>query len=103
MSERWKICRIPLFLAAFALAAGAIVALEWMPALAIEPPAEKRPAERVDFDRDIAPIFSARCNECHSPDKAKGGLKLSSRKNLLAELDSGSKAVVPEKPDESEL
>lgn len=66
-----------------------------------EPVAAKGAA--IDFDRQIAPIFAARCNECHAPDKAKGGLKLSSRKNVLAELDSGSKAVVPGKPDESEL
>src|SRR5258708_519427 len=69
--------------------------------LAADPPAAK--GAEVDFDRDIAPSFAARCHECHSPEKAEGGLKLSTRKNVLADLDSGNKAVVPTKPDESEL
>ena len=29
-----------------------------------------------DFDRDVRPIFAEHCLECHSLDKAKGGLAL---------------------------
>ncbi len=62
----------------------------------------EKPAAPIDFDRDIQPIL-ARCVQCHSPGKAKGGLRLTSRQTALAELDTGNRAVVPGKPDDSEL
>ena len=33
------------------------------------------PADRVDFNRDIKPIFAATCYACHGPEKARGGLR----------------------------
>ncbi|WP_075090005.1 hypothetical protein [Verrucomicrobium spinosum] len=37
-------------------------------------------AERTpDFDRDVRPILAEHCLECHSLDKAKGGLALTTK------------------------
>ena len=61
------------------------------------------PARAVDFGRDIQPIFAKRCFACHGPDKGEGGLRLNRRETALAELDSGQRAIVPRKPEDSEL
>lgn len=57
----------------------------------------------VDFGRDIQPILAKRCFACHGPDKGEGGLRLNRRETALAELDSGAAAIVPSKPEASEL
>src|SRR5438105_15203936 len=43
----------------------------------------------IDFDRDIRPIFSEHCYECHGTDKAKAGLRLNDPKIAFSELKSG--------------
>lgn len=58
--------------------------------------AEPRP-QAVSFERDVQPIL-ARCVHCHGPGKAAGKLRLDSRRAAVA-----SGAIVPGKPDESEL
>jgi mono/diheme cytochrome c family protein len=60
-------------------------------------------ALEIDFQRDIQPIFAEHCLECHGPDKAKGGLTLTTREAVLKELESGSHGVVPGNVAESEL
>jgi mono/diheme cytochrome c family protein len=65
--------------------------------------AQSEAPRAVDFGRDIQPIFAKRCFACHGPDKGEGGLRLNRRETALAELDSGEHAVVPGKPDASEL
>ena len=52
---------------------------------------------------DVQRIFADHCLECHGPDKAKGGLRLTSRDTALKELKSGARAVVPGDLKESEL
>ncbi len=52
---------------------------------------------------DVQRIFAEHCLECHGPDKAKGGLRLTSREAALKELESGARAVVPGDLKESEL
>jgi len=54
----------------------------------------------VDYNRDIRPILSSQCYACHGPDDKtlKGGLRLDLRDEAVA-----AKALVPGKPDESEL
>ena len=62
-------------------------------------------AERVVFNRDVRPILSDKCFACHGPDDAKreSGLRLDRAAEATAELESGSRAIVPGHPDESEL
>ncbi len=60
---------------------------------------------RVDFNREVIPILSGTCFKCHGPDKEnrKGGLRLDVREAALKPAESGKTAVVPGKPDQSEL
>jgi hypothetical protein len=62
-------------------------------------------ADAPDFSRDVRPILSQHCFKCHGPDdKArKGGLRLDLRESAVKEAKSGSIALVPGKPDQSEL
>ena len=62
-------------------------------------------AQTVDFNRDVRPILSGHCLKCHGiDDKArKGGLRLDVRESALAPAKSKKAAIVPGKPDASEL
>ncbi|MEO6786161.1 MAG: DUF1549 domain-containing protein, partial [Chthoniobacteraceae bacterium] len=62
-------------------------------------------ADAPDFSRDVRPILSQHCFKCHGPDdKArKGGLRLDLRESAVKETKSGGIALVPGKPDQSEL
>jgi len=69
------------------------------PAVAREPIAVPR---NVRFDRDVQPLLT-RCVACHGPGKARAGLRLDSSEAATEELDSGNHAIVPGKPEQSEL
>ena len=51
-------------------------------------------ADKIDFNKQIRPIFKERCYECHGPDKHESGLRLDKRQEALAGGDSGA-AIVP--------
>ena len=51
-------------------------------------------------DRDVLPIFQARCVACHGKREQRGGLDLRTRETRLAGGDSGP-ALVPGSPDTS--
>ena len=74
-------------------------------ALLVQPAAAQQdggPAP-VDFGREVRPLLAKRCFSCHGPGTAEGGLRLHDPKHAVVELDSGQRAIVPGKPDESEL
>jgi hypothetical protein len=60
---------------------------------------------KIEFNRDVRPILSDTCFHCHGPDLAerKGKLRLDIREEALKPAKSGSLAIVPGKPEESEL
>lgn len=51
----------------------------------------------VDFSRDVLPVLSDNCFQCHGPDEAnrESGLRLDQEDGVYAELDSGEYAIVP--------
>ncbi len=51
-------------------------------------------ADKVDFNKQIRPIFQKRCDKCHGPDKQESGLRLDKRQEALAGGDTGP-AIVP--------
>src|SRR5262245_56310364 len=53
-----------------------------------------------DFERNILPIFSAHCTECHGPKQQKNALRLDTAGGLRQGGESGA-AFVPGKSDES--
>ena len=66
---------------------------------------EKSNPRPVNFARDVRSILSDHCFACHGPDdKArKGGLRLDTKDGVFAANKEGDRAVVPGKPDESDL
>jgi hypothetical protein len=58
-----------------------------------------------DFEREIQPLLAEHCAHCHGIDEStrQGGLRLDIRQNALEGGDSGTPAIVPGKPDESEI
>ena len=63
------------------------------------PPA---PAQRVDFTRDIQPIFETHCAECHGPKKGRARLRLHAPDVIRKGGESGA-VIVPGKSQDSLL
>jgi WD40 repeat protein len=57
---------------------------------------DAKPAERVNFQDHVLPIFRAKCGTCHSAGEAKGGLIL---ENFAASMNGGASGPVIEAGD----
>lgn len=56
-----------------------------------------------DFEREVRPILADNCFKCHGMDKAEHRLRLDLREAALKGGKSGYPAIVPGKPEDSEL
>src|SRR6478672_5187637 len=57
----------------------------------------------ISFAATVKPILARRCFSCHGPEAKNGGLRLHKQESAFAELESGGRAIVPGRPDESLL
>ena len=64
----------------------------------LPPPADRR----IDFDRDVRPLFVRHCLSCHGPEKQRGGLRLDRKTDALQGGDDGP-VIVPKKSGDSSL
>ncbi len=67
-------------------------------AKSLPPPASRK----VDFVKEIKPIFEASCIKCHGRGRTKGDLSIESRETLIKGGESGP-AIMPGKSEESHL
>jgi hypothetical protein len=67
--------------------------------------ATSQAAADVDYQRDVQPILAEHCLHCHGVDAAerKAGLRLDLREDAVRGGESGTPAIVPGKPQDSEL
>ena len=59
----------------------------------------------VQYNRDVRPILAEKCFACHGfdQDKREAGLRLDTQDGSQAVLESGTAAIKPGEPDQSEL
>jgi Protein of unknown function (DUF1553)/Protein of unknown function (DUF1549)/Concanavalin A-like lectin/glucanases superfamily/Planctomycete cytochrome C len=81
-----------------------LLALLWLPLLLPNARSGEVLPRIVEFNRDIRPILSDTCFQCHGPDKArrKADLRLDTEEGAFADL-GGHKALVAGHIDQSEL
>jgi ankyrin repeat protein len=53
-------------------------------------PVGQAPSGRVDFGRDVRPIFEAHCFECHGPSQQMNGYRLDRRRDAMRIRDGGT-------------
>lgn len=89
------------------VAIGAACCLLWVGVQAT--PAAKvsrlKKGKSIDYNRDIRPILANNCFKCHGHDPAgvMAGLRLDHRESAVTKLEDGKTAIVPGKPELSEM
>jgi len=58
---------------------------------------------KVDFSRDIEPILSSRCYECHSEKKSKSSFRIDDKTRAFQGGDSGKPFLIPGKSAQSQI
>src|SRR5580692_5331587 len=67
------------------------------------PPLPPAATTKVDFARDVEPIFASRCYECHSEKKSKSGFRLDNKARAFLGGDSGKPFLIPGKSSQSQI
>src|ERR1043166_7463533 len=59
--------------------------------------ADTKPSTKIDFIRDVRPIFAENCYTCHGPDegKRKAGVRPDLKDEAFKQLKSDNFAIVP--------
>jgi len=61
------------------------------------------PNSKIDYNTQVKPILNKKCISCHGGVKQQAGFSLLFREEALGNTESGKPAIIPGKPDESEL
>src|SRR5262245_3265187 len=59
-------------------------------------------ADKVDFVKEVKPIFEKHCLSCHGEEKPKGALKMTTRELSIKGGDNGP-GIAPGQPDKSPI
>lgn len=60
-------------------------------------------SDKIDYNRDVKPIINKKCISCHGGVKKQGGFSFLFEDEAKAKLKSGAFAIVPFKPNQSEI
>lgn len=61
------------------------------------------PNQTIDFNAQVKPILNKKCIACHGGVKQQAGFSVLFREEALQKTESGKYAIVPGKPDQSEM
>ncbi|MFT3700907.1 MAG: DUF1553 domain-containing protein [Agriterribacter sp.] len=59
--------------------------------------------KKVDFSAEVKPLLNKKCITCHGGVKKEGGFSVLFREEALGKTESGTPAIIPGDPDNSEL
>src|SRR5688500_2642823 len=59
--------------------------------------------DKVDFEKQIQPIFADHCVKCHGEKQASGKMRLHTAAGLKEKWDADKELVIAGEPDKSEL